>query len=146
MNPSQDPQSSNDATNLSIRSGAKILVSGLPPDVTEELFEQTVSNVRRVELAFNQSGVSKGMALIEFISSDSGLDAHQQFHGKIIDGASILNVELVSIPIVETMKFTPLHPLNVSNVNHTQPNQAQSTSAQNKKFFLLLSVEDFMSN
>jgi len=87
---------------LNIQSGSRILISGLPADVTgsqlHELFDQTVSQVVRVEVYCDPSGTSRGIALIEFHSLEAALRAHQQFHGKLIDKVSTISVEIVAVP------------------------------------------------
>ncbi|KAI7938541.1 hypothetical protein MJO28_015461 [Puccinia striiformis f. sp. tritici] len=112
-------------TALNIQSGSRVLISGLPSDVTgsqlHELFDQTVSQVNKVEVYCDQSGTSRGIALIEFDSLDSALRSHQQFHGKLIDRVSTITVEIVAVPaspaILEpAVPQNPIQPVRTTTI------------------------------
>ncbi|MBW0460496.1 hypothetical protein O181_000211 [Austropuccinia psidii MF-1] len=69
--------------------GSKIIVSNLPADVTEnqirELFYTTVGPVTRVTLSYDNRGVSKGTAQVEFKRNDDATLAFQQYNKRLID-------------------------------------------------------------
>ncbi|THH30917.1 hypothetical protein EUX98_g3283 [Antrodiella citrinella] len=69
----------------------KIIVSGLPQDVTEtqvkELFHQTVGPLRQVNLHYDAQGRSKGVAEVIFNKKGDGNKAQQQYHDRLIDGS-----------------------------------------------------------
>ncbi|KAA1132610.1 hypothetical protein PGTUg99_013903 [Puccinia graminis f. sp. tritici] len=120
------PESSSSATNhhhhhhqhqpisLNIQSGSRVLISGLPADVTgsqlHELFDQTVQQVHKVEVYYDQSGISRGIALIEFHTLEAALRSHQQFHGKLIDKVSTITVEIVAVPAPPALEPPPPPP------------------------------------
>lgn len=64
--------------------GSKIIVSNLPPDVTEpqirELFASTVGQVTKVALSFDARGTSKGVAQVEFKRNEDATKAFQQYN------------------------------------------------------------------
>lgn len=64
--------------------GSKIIVSNLPPDVTEnqirELFFTTVGHVTRVILSYDSRGASKGTAQVEFKRNEDATKAFQQYN------------------------------------------------------------------
>jgi THO complex subunit 4 len=67
-----------------IGQGSKIIVSNLPPDVTEnqirELFYTTVGQVTRVILSYDSRGASKGTAQVEFKRNEDATKAFQQYN------------------------------------------------------------------
>lgn len=88
----------------------KIIVSNLPPDVNEvqirvslclsccvkdhqlttslqELFAQTVGPLKEVTLHFDNRGVSKGVASVQFSRKGDGTKAYQQYNNRLIDGS-----------------------------------------------------------
>ncbi|KZT23605.1 hypothetical protein NEOLEDRAFT_1069231 [Neolentinus lepideus HHB14362 ss-1] len=69
----------------------KIIVSNLPLDVTEaqikELFHSTVGPLRTVQLNYDASGRSKGIATVHFQRQGDGTKAFQQYNNRLIDGS-----------------------------------------------------------
>ncbi|CAH7675500.1 hypothetical protein PPACK8108_LOCUS10519 [Phakopsora pachyrhizi] len=82
--------------------GSKIIVSNLPSDVTEnqirELFSTTVGPVNRVALSYDNRGVSKGTAQVEFKRNDDATKAFQQYNKRLIDQNRPMKVEIVVDP------------------------------------------------
>lgn len=79
--------------------GSKVLISGLPPDVTQEelqgLFAKTIGPVKDAFFIYNSQGRPKGMAVVEFARPpDAGL-ARNKYNTKVIDGRKTLKIELV---------------------------------------------------
>jgi len=105
--PSQTRQSGA-ATALSVATSklpsnaGKIIVSGLPEDVTEpqikELFAETIGPIKLATLAFNSRGKSIGTATIEFRDPKNAGKAFQQYNGRMIDGRAPMKVEVVLDP------------------------------------------------
>ncbi|TCD66917.1 hypothetical protein EIP91_000756 [Steccherinum ochraceum] len=77
----------------------KIIVSGLPNDVTEqqvkELFHSTVGPLRNVNLHYDAQGRSKGVAEVIFAKKGDATRAHQQYNNRLIDGKKAMKIELV---------------------------------------------------
>ncbi|KAH8918808.1 hypothetical protein BT69DRAFT_546089 [Atractiella rhizophila] len=71
--------------------GSKIIVSGFPQDVLREqileLFRETVGPVVSLILSFDDKGRSRGIAEVEFKSSETAQKAYQQFNGRLIDNS-----------------------------------------------------------
>ncbi|KAI8457151.1 hypothetical protein BY996DRAFT_8434362 [Phakopsora pachyrhizi] len=69
--------------------GSKIIVSNLPSDVTKnqiwELFQTTVGPVNQVALSYDNRGVSKGTAQVEFKQNNDSTKAFQQYKKRLID-------------------------------------------------------------
>ncbi|TFK51153.1 hypothetical protein OE88DRAFT_1630432 [Heliocybe sulcata] len=69
----------------------KIIVSNLPLDVTEaqvkELFASTVGPLRAIQLSYDASGRSKGIATVHFQKHGDGTKAFQQYNNRLIDGS-----------------------------------------------------------
>ncbi|CAG8901471.1 unnamed protein product [Penicillium nalgiovense] len=69
---------------------SKILVSGLPSDVSEanvkEYFSKSAGPVRRVMLTYNQNGTSRGIASIQFNKADTAAKATKELNGLLVDG------------------------------------------------------------
>ncbi|OAV95447.1 hypothetical protein PTTG_04640 [Puccinia triticina 1-1 BBBD Race 1] len=82
--------------------GSKIIVSNLPPDVTEnqirELFYTTVGQVTRVTLSYDSRGASKGIAQVEFKRNEDATKAFQQYNKRLIDQNRPMKVEIVVDP------------------------------------------------
>jgi len=79
--------------------GSKIMISGLPPDVTQDelegLFQKTVGPVKHAFFIYNNQGMPKGMAVVEFTRlGDAGM-ARNKYNTKVIDGRKTLKVELI---------------------------------------------------
>ncbi|KAJ5328328.1 hypothetical protein N7452_008718 [Penicillium brevicompactum] len=77
---------------------SKILVSGLPADVTEgnvkEYFTKSAGPVRRVMLTYNQNGTSRGIASIIFLKPDTAAKAAKELNGLLVDGRP-MKIEVV---------------------------------------------------
>lgn len=126
---------SHSSTSLSIQSGTRVLVSGLPSDVTgsqlHELFDQTVSQVQQVDVYCDTSGVSRGIALIEFLSLEAALRAHHQFHGKLIDKVSTITVEIVAIPASPALdRAGPFPPASTAAAAAPSSSSVRTTTIQ----------------
>jgi THO complex subunit 4 len=80
----------------------KIVVSNLPPDVNEaqvkELFQATVGALREVNLHYDASGRSKGVASVIFQKKGDGNKAYQQYNNRLIDGKRPMKIEVVVDP------------------------------------------------
>ncbi|KKY14920.1 putative rna annealing protein [Phaeomoniella chlamydospora] len=77
---------------------SKIVVSGLPTDVTEaqikEYFQKSVGSVKRVIITYNQHGVSRGSAQIYFAKYDAAAKAAKELNGMLVDKKP-MKIELV---------------------------------------------------
>ncbi|EEA28899.1 RNA-binding RNA annealing protein [Talaromyces marneffei ATCC 18224] len=77
---------------------SKIIVSGLPHDVSEasikDYFVKTVGPVKRVTVTYNQNGVSRGIASIVFNKPDTAAKAAKELNGTLVDGRP-MKVEVV---------------------------------------------------
>ncbi|KAH8696624.1 hypothetical protein BGW36DRAFT_343585 [Talaromyces proteolyticus] len=77
---------------------SKIIVSGLPHDVSEnsikDYFTKTVGPVKRVTVTYNQNGVSRGIASIIFGKPDTAAKAAKELNGTLVDGRP-MKVEVV---------------------------------------------------
>lgn len=77
---------------------SKINVSNLPKDVSEaqikEYFQQSIGQVKRVELAYGPGGTSRGTAQVVFHHADGASKAFQKLNGLLIDNKPI-KVEVI---------------------------------------------------
>ncbi|CAG8034832.1 unnamed protein product [Penicillium salamii] len=77
---------------------SKILVSGLPSDVSEgnvkEYFTKSAGPVKRVMLTYNQNGTSRGIASIIFNKADTAAKAAKELNGLLVDGRP-MKIEVV---------------------------------------------------
>ncbi|KAJ5458124.1 Nucleotide-bindingalpha-beta plait [Penicillium sp. IBT 31633x] len=77
---------------------SKILVSGLPSDVSEanikEYFNKSAGPVKRVMLTYNQNGTSRGIASIIFNKADTAAKATKELNGLLVDGRP-MKIEVV---------------------------------------------------
>ncbi|KAI8449097.1 hypothetical protein BY996DRAFT_8410869 [Phakopsora pachyrhizi] len=82
--------------------GSKIIVFNLPSDVTKsqiwELFLTTVGPVNRVGLSYDNRGVSKGTAQVEFKQNNDATKTFQQYNKRLIDQNCPMKVEIVVDP------------------------------------------------
>ncbi|KAJ8693768.1 RNA-binding RNA annealing protein [Pleurotus ostreatus] len=78
------------------------MVSNLPQDVNEaqikDLFHSTVGPLRDVQLYFDHSGRSKGMAQVHFQRKGDGNKAFAQYNNRLIDGKRPMKIEIVVDP------------------------------------------------
>ncbi|KAI6019794.1 hypothetical protein F5J12DRAFT_813219 [Pisolithus orientalis] len=90
-----------------VEPGSKILLSRLPPDVSEteveDLFRKTVGPLREVFLVYNSQGRSKGMAIISFQRPGDAAVARAKYDGKFVDGRRQIKIEV----IVDSDEVTP---------------------------------------
>lgn len=87
------------ATKATPTSGdSKIIVSGLPKDVTEsqikEYFVQSVGHIKRVELVYGPNSQSRGIANVTFGKPDGAAKAFQKLNGLLVDNRPI-KIEIV---------------------------------------------------
>ncbi|AEO71430.1 uncharacterized protein THITE_2123770 [Thermothielavioides terrestris NRRL 8126] len=77
---------------------SKIMVSNLPKDVSEgqikDYFQQTVGQVKKVELSYGPGGVSRGIAHVTFHHADGASKAFSTLNGLLIDNKPV-KVEVV---------------------------------------------------
>ncbi|KAL2019124.1 hypothetical protein VTK56DRAFT_10075 [Thermocarpiscus australiensis] len=77
---------------------SKIMVSNLPKDVSEgqikEYFQQSVGQVKKVELSYGPGGVSRGIAHVTFHHADGASKAFSTLNGLLIDNKPV-KVEVV---------------------------------------------------
>ncbi|EPX73994.1 RNA binding protein Mlo3 [Schizosaccharomyces octosporus yFS286] len=81
---------------------SKIIVSNLPPDVTEaqvrELFVKSIGPCKRVSLAYGPNGRSKGIATVIFSRQGDATRAYEQYEGRMVDGTRKMKVEIILDP------------------------------------------------
>ena len=78
----------------------KIIVHGLPADVTErqirEYMTTEVGPVSRIELAYDKNGASKGVVTVQFAKDgEYALKAANLLNGRVVDGRGKMRVEIV---------------------------------------------------
>ncbi|KAJ5159849.1 mRNA export protein mlo3 [Penicillium canariense] len=77
---------------------SKIIVSGLPSDVSEgnikEYFTKSAGPVKKVMLTYNQNGTSRGIASIIFAKADTAIKAAKELNGLLVDGRP-MKIEVV---------------------------------------------------
>ncbi|KAF7714686.1 Uncharacterized protein PECH_008283 [Penicillium ucsense] len=77
---------------------SKIIVSGLPSDVSEanikEYFAKSAGPVKKVMLTYNQNGTSRGIASIIFNKADTAAKAAKELNGLNVDGRP-MKIEVV---------------------------------------------------
>lgn len=77
---------------------SKIMVSNLPKDVSEgqikEYFQQSIGQVKRVELSYGPGGVSRGIAHVSFHHADGASKAFSALNGILIDNRPV-KVEVI---------------------------------------------------
>ncbi|KAK3315012.1 hypothetical protein B0H66DRAFT_330518 [Apodospora peruviana] len=77
---------------------SKIVVSNLPKDVSEgqikEYFQQSVGQVKKVELSYGPGGASRGIAHVTFHHADGASKAFSTLNGLLIDNRPV-KVEIV---------------------------------------------------
>ncbi|KAG8936976.1 hypothetical protein FRC03_001019 [Tulasnella sp. 419] len=80
----------------------KIIISNLPPDVTDkdvtELFSTTVGPVSETTLNYDSNGRSKGSATVTFARPGDATKAYNQYNNRLIDGKRTLKIEIVVDP------------------------------------------------
>ncbi|KAL9710232.1 RNA-binding RNA annealing protein [Leucoagaricus gongylophorus] len=90
------------ATQAVPTSADKIIVSNLPADVNEaqikELFTSTVGPTKEVNLSYDASGRSKGVAAVTFLKKGDANKAYSQYHNRLIDGKRPMKIEIVVDP------------------------------------------------
>ncbi|KAK4154266.1 hypothetical protein C8A00DRAFT_14566 [Chaetomidium leptoderma] len=77
---------------------SKIMVSNLPKDVSEgqikEYFQQSVGQVKKVEISYGPGGISRGLAQVSFHHADGATKAFTTLNGLLIDNRPV-KVEVV---------------------------------------------------
>ncbi|KAK3387116.1 hypothetical protein B0H63DRAFT_469229 [Podospora didyma] len=77
---------------------SKIMVSNLPKDVSEaqikEYFQQSVGQVKKVEISYGPGGVSRGIAHVTFHNADGASKAFSTLNGILVDNRPV-KVEVV---------------------------------------------------
>ncbi|KAJ5508607.1 hypothetical protein N7527_010750 [Penicillium freii] len=114
---------------------SKILVSGLPSDVSEanvkEYFNKSAGPVRRVMLTYNQNGTSRGIASIQFARADTAAKATKELNGLLVDGRP-MKIEVVydasHVPTVPAAK-----PLTERIAQKARPKSAAAPKAKENK-------------
>ncbi|KAJ5587192.1 mRNA export protein mlo3 [Penicillium hispanicum] len=85
-------------TPVSSTASSKIIVSGLPSDVSEanikEYFSKSAGPVKKVMLTYNQNGSSRGIASIIFGKADTAAKAAKDLNGLLVDGRP-MKIEVV---------------------------------------------------
>ncbi|KAJ5479515.1 hypothetical protein N7530_005024 [Penicillium desertorum] len=114
---------------------SKILVSGLPSDVSEanvkEYFSKSAGPVRRVMLTYNQNGTSRGIASIQFNRADTAAKATKELNGLLVDGRP-MKIEVIydasHVPAAPAPK-----PLTERIAQKAQPKSAAAPKAKDDK-------------
>ncbi|THH11918.1 hypothetical protein EW145_g348 [Phellinidium pouzarii] len=79
----------------------KIMVSGLPTDVSEaqikELFSTTVGPLRDIQLHYGPQGKWNGSATVLFSQKGHGTKAYDTYNNRLIDGTLLLFTHVLSI-------------------------------------------------
>ncbi|TVY34661.1 mRNA export protein [Lachnellula subtilissima] len=119
-------------TGPSGNSESKILVTGLPKDVSEpmvkEYFQKAVGPVKRVEISYGPGGVSRGIATIVFVRSESASKALQALNGVLVDNKTI-KVEVIVDAKRATALPTPKGLSERISQPKSQPKSAATTKA-----------------
>ncbi|KAJ5497127.1 hypothetical protein N7463_009114 [Penicillium fimorum] len=114
---------------------SKILVSGLPSDVSEanikEYFNKSAGPVKRVMLTYNQNGTSRGIASIQFNRADTAAKATKELNGLLVDGRP-MKIEVVydasHVPAIPASK-----PLTERIAHKARPKSAAPKAKEDKK-------------
>ncbi|KAJ5178209.1 uncharacterized protein N7500_000908 [Penicillium coprophilum] len=114
---------------------SKILVSGLPSDVSEanvkEYFSKSAGPVKRVMLTYNQNGTSRGIASIQFSRADTAVKATNELNGLLVDGRP-MKIEVVydasHVPAIPAPK-----PLTERIAQKARPKSAAAPKAKETK-------------
>ncbi|KLO09011.1 hypothetical protein SCHPADRAFT_908142 [Schizopora paradoxa] len=81
--------------------GSKILLSNLPPDVSEDeivdLMKKTIGpvNITQSFMAHNNKGFPRGVTIISFMRPGDAMKARERYDGKVIDGKRAIKLELI---------------------------------------------------
>jgi THO complex subunit 4 len=109
----------------------RILVSGFPKDINEpmikEYFQKTIGPVKRVELSYGPGGVSRGIANITFVRSESAVKAVEECNGIPVDKRPI-KVEL----LVDASLAKAIPPPKGLSERITQPKPQPKSAAVTK--------------
>lgn len=82
-------------------SGSKILLSNLPPDVSEDeiidLMKKTIGPVNTTQsfMVYNVKGFPRGVTVVTFMRAGDAAKARERYDGKVIDGKRAIKLELV---------------------------------------------------
>ncbi|OQE31598.1 hypothetical protein PENSTE_c001G06114 [Penicillium steckii] len=110
---------------------SKIIVSGLPSDVSEanikEYFSKSAGPVKKVMLTYNQNGTSRGIASIIFGKADTAAKAAKELNGLHVDGRP-MKIEVVYDASHAPAAPTP-KPLTERVAQKSQPKPATAAKA-----------------
>ncbi|KAJ5194888.1 mRNA export protein mlo3 [Penicillium cinerascens] len=129
------PKAAHPAPKAAPAVSSKIIVSGLPADVSEanikEYFIKSAGPVKKVMLTYNQNGTSRGIASIIFAKPDTAHKAAKELNGLLVDGRP-MKIEVVydasHAPAVPTPK-----PLTERVAQKSQPKPATAAKAAKGK-------------
>ncbi|KAJ6113467.1 mRNA export protein mlo3 [Penicillium sp. IBT 18751x] len=129
------PKAAHPAPKAAPTAPSKIIVSGLPADVSEanikEYFVKSAGPVKKVMLTYNQNGTSRGIASIIFAKADTAAKAAKELNGLLVDGRP-MKIEVVydasSAPSVPAPK-----PLTERIAQKSQPKPATAAKAAKGK-------------
>ncbi|KAF7791638.1 hypothetical protein EIP86_002658 [Pleurotus ostreatoroseus] len=130
--------------------GSKILLSRLPPDVSQDevevrvdprsefwfsspwtrkqtLFVKTVGPVKEAFIVYNNQANSKGMAIITFQRSEDAMVARKKYNGKIIDGRRPIKIEIIKDED-EVVKPAPAPPTLLDRIGLSVPATTTTTT------------------
>ncbi|KAJ6079103.1 hypothetical protein N7467_008856 [Penicillium canescens] len=118
-----------------VQASSKILVSGLPADVSEanikEYFTKSAGSVKRVMLTYNQNGSSRGIATIIFGKADTAAKAAKDLNGLLVDGRPM------KIEVVYDASHAPTapaaKPLTERVAQKARPKSAAATKAKSNQ-------------
>ncbi|KAJ5312626.1 hypothetical protein PENANT_c007G09116 [Penicillium antarcticum] len=118
-----------------VQASSKILVSGLPADVSEanikEYFTKSAGPVKRVMLTYNQNGSSRGIATIIFGKADTAAKAAKELNGLLVDGRPM------KIEVVYDASHAPTapaaKPLTERIAQKARPKSAAATKTKNNQ-------------
>ncbi|KAK3899311.1 hypothetical protein C8A05DRAFT_37085 [Staphylotrichum tortipilum] len=88
---------------------SKIMVSNLPKDVSEsqikDYFQQSVGQVKKVEISYGPGGVSRGLAHVAFHHADGASKAFSTLNGLLIDNKPVkVEVVVASVDLIPQPK------------------------------------------
>ncbi|KAK0705310.1 hypothetical protein B0H67DRAFT_379205 [Lasiosphaeris hirsuta] len=109
---------------------SKINVSNLPKDVSEaqikEYFQQSVGNVKKVEVSYGPGGVSRGVAQVTFHHADGANKAFSTLNNLLIDNRPVkvevmlANADLIPQPktLGQRISQPKVQPKSAATVKH----------------------------
>jgi len=97
-------------------SGSKILLSNLPPDVSEDeiidLMKKTIGPVNMTQsfMVYNMKGFPKGVTVVAFMRAGDAAKARERYDGKVIDGKRAIKLELIVDQVEQPAPRPPTAP------------------------------------